>query len=388
MQNLVILGSTGSIGTSTLDVVRLNLDKYKVFALSANNNHEKLFNQCIEFNPVYAIIPNPELAKLLSDKLHKHNCLTEVLSQFTDLSKVVSLSEVDLVMSSLVGSIGLIPTLDAVKAGKKVLLANKESMIVGGRLIQDAITKFGGKIIPVDSEHSAIFQCLESNDTHPQLDGVNKLILTASGGPFRTFSYEEISKVTSTQALKHPNWVMGAKVTIDSSTLMNKGLEVIEAHWLFGMPVDKIEVIIHPQSVIHSMVEYIDGSVLAQLGTPDMKVPIAYALSYPQRIISGANKLDFTTLKDLTFEKPDYVRFPALKLAYQSLKAGGIAPTILNGANEIAVDLFMQGRLSFYGISDLVSRSLDHFGSSNFADVEELLDYDAKVRSYAQSIIA
>lgn len=384
-QQVVILGSTGSVGCNTLNVIREHLDKYTIFALSANNQVDKLFEQCVEFKPQYAVLPNPSLAKVLQEKLVRHSLTTKVLAEVNDLSALVQFPEVDIVMSAIVGSTGLLPTLNAVIAGKKVLLANKESLIVGGKLIIEAAKKSKSTIIPVDSEHSAIFQCLSAGyETEPNL--IKRIILTASGGPFRNFSQEELCGVNAAQAIKHPNWSMGKKISVDSSTLMNKGLEVIEAYWLFGTGLDKIDVVVHPQSIIHSMVEYIDNSIIAQLGTPDMKTPIAYALAYPKRITSGSPQLDFATLSNLTFEKPDYTRFPCLNLAFTALKVGGIAPAVLNAANEIAVAAFLMDKIKFYDINRIIASTMEHFGSKNFNSVEEIIEVDKEARSYAQEL--
>ncbi|MFN7095535.1 MAG: 1-deoxy-D-xylulose-5-phosphate reductoisomerase, partial [Burkholderiales bacterium] len=322
MQNVAILGSTGSIGCSTLAVIRQHPDKYRVIALTANTALDKLLEQCIEFKPEFAVILDKKLGAILQDKLAGYAIPTQVLTDYADLSHLVSLPATDIVMSAIVGSKGLQPTFMAISAGKKVLLANKEALVTGGKLIIEALKHSNAQLIPVDSEHSAIFQSLpDGNVSDPRV--LSKIILTASGGPFRTFTQQQLASVSSAQAIKHPNWSMGRKISVDCSTLMNKGLEVIEAYWLFGLPIDKIEVLVHPQSIIHSMVEYVDGSIIAQLGTADMKTPIAYALAYPQRINSGSARLDFTTLSSLTFEQPDYQRFPCLKLAFEALRSGG-----------------------------------------------------------------
>jgi 1-deoxy-D-xylulose-5-phosphate reductoisomerase len=302
---------------------------------------------------------------------------------------IATIAEVDIVMSAIVGSKGLLPTYAAIKANKKVLLANKESLVTGGKLINAALASGTAQLIPVDSEHSAIFQALpydyQQNTT--AMASVNKIILTASGGPFLKFTHEELTKVTPEMAIKHPNWLMGKKISVDSSTLMNKGLEVIEAYWLFGSALDKIEVVVHPQSIIHSMVEYIDGSIIAQLGAPDMKTPIAYALAYPQRITSGSEKLDFAKLCNLTFEEPDYARFPCLKLAFNALKSGGVAPAVLNAANEVAVAAFLANQIGFYDINALIQNSLDHFGDREFMTIDEIIDIDSQTREYTQKLI-
>lgn len=380
-KNVVILGSTGSIGTSTLEVISLNQDKYNVFALTANTNVDKLFEQCCVYKPTYAVIMDELKAGYLQDKLKAHEVNTTVLAKQSDLVAVVEDEETDIVMSAIVGSKGLLSTYSAIKANKRVLLANKESLIAGGNLIVEALKHSTAELIPVDSEHSAIFQCLEGNPDR-EMYRVNRIILTASGGPFLNHSIQDLQKVTVEEALKHPNWIMGKKITIDSSTLMNKGLEVIEAYWLFGQDLDKIDVVVHPQSIIHSMVEYIDGSIIAQLGTPDMKTPIAYALSYPERIPSGSNKLDFTQLSNLTFCKPDYIKFPCLKLAFEALENGGVMPAVLNAANEVAVAAFLNKQICFYDISNTIKKAMDTISMTNCASVEDIIAIDNEVRHF------
>jgi len=385
MLNVTILGSTGSIGCNTLEVIRLHPDKYTITALTAGKNLDKLFEQCLEFKPEYAVILDPEMGKVLADKLKLHNVPTKVLSKSSDLAFVATLKHVDIVMSAIVGSSGLLPTLAAIKAGKKVLLANKESLVAGGKIINQALKDCkAAKLIPVDSEHSAIFQSLPLNYSVAE---INKIILTASGGPFRNFTKEQLCNVTPEQAIKHPNWCMGKKISVDSSTLMNKGLEVIEAYWLFGVGLDKIDVVVHPQSIIHSMVEYVDSSIVAQLGTADMKTPIAYALSYPERIASGSKRLDFMTTPTLTFEKPDYDRFPCLQLAFDALRAGGVAPAVLNAANEVAVSAFLDHKIKFYDINALISQTMSNFAQHDYNSVEEIINIDQQARKFTSSII-
>lgn len=387
MQQVVILGSTGSIGCSTLDVIRHHQDKYTITALTANSDADKLLSQCLEFKPKYAILLDKSKAIYLDGQLKKHNSITKLLVDKADLVSIVQLPEVDVVMSAIVGSHGLLPTYSAILAGKKVLLANKESLVAGGRLITEALKNNPySSLIPVDSEHSAIFQSLPSDFT-TKMSSINKIILTCSGGPFRALSLDELSKVTPEMAVKHPNWSMGKKISVDSSTLMNKGLEVIEAYWLFGIGLDKIEVVLHPQSIIHSMVEYIDGSIVAQLGTPDMKTPIAYALAYPNRIISGSPKLDFSVLSALTFEQPDYKRFPCLELAYTALKNGRASPAVLNAANEVAVELFLEGKISFYQITQLIESAMQYFGSIDYSTIAEIIEIDLAVRDYTKILV-
>lgn len=385
MQNVVILGSTGSIGCNTLDVISRHPDLYKVTALSCNSQINKMLEQCLSYTPEYVVVLDKVAAHELEHKLKLNNIATRVLSDYSDLSFIVSLEYVDIIMSAIVGSSGLAPTLSAIIANKKVLLANKESLVAGGKIILNALQKSKSTLIPVDSEHSAIFQCL-ANNNHDQT-GLNKLILTASGGPFLNTITEELTKVTASQAIKHPNWSMGAKISVDSSTLMNKGLEVIEAFWLFGVDYKQIEVVIHPQSIIHSMVEYIDGSILAQLGAPDMRCPIAYALAYPKRITSGSNKLDFTSLPQLSFTRPDTKRFPCLALAYLALELGGSACAILNAANEVAVAAFLKNQISFYDINKIIEKSMDKLATMPINSIEEVLDIDRLSRDYASKLI-
>ena len=387
MQNVVILGSTGSIGCSTLDVIRLHPDKYKLTALTANSGVDKLFAQCLEFKPSYAVLLDKTKAQELKQRLAACKLPTVVYTETSDLAALVSLPEVDMVMSAIVGSQGLLPTYAAVCAGKKVLLANKESLVAGGKLITQALADNpAAALIPVDSEHSAIFQALPA-DYAAKRQLINKIILTASGGPFRLHSRDQLEQVTAAQAIKHPNWTMGRKISVDSSTLMNKGLEVIEAYWLFGMGLDKIEVVVHPQSIIHSMVEYVDTSIIAQLGTPDMKTPIAYALAYPERIISGSAKLDFKSLSSLTFEQPDFQRFPCLELAFTALKQGQGAPAVLNAANEVAVAAFLEDRIKFYDINKIIESALHKFAGVDYASVAEVVALDQETRVYAAGLV-
>jgi 1-deoxy-D-xylulose-5-phosphate reductoisomerase len=386
MQKIAILGSTGSIGCNSLEVIRHNLDQYQIFALTAYTQVEKLLNQCIEFKPQYAVIVDEEKAKLLREQLKNNNLTTIVLSKHSDISTIVAMPEVDIVISAIVGAQGLHSTYTALVNSKKVLLANKESLVAGGKLITKVLQENPqSKLIPIDSEHSAILQSLPYNFLEKK-HLINAIILTASGGPFYQFTAKQLQDVTPAMALCHPNWNMGRKITIDSSTLMNKGLEVIEAYWLFG--IDKIEVVIHPQSVIHSMVEYIDGSVIAQLGVPDMKTPIAYALAYPERIISGSKKINFKQLKSLTFDDPDYNSFPCLKLAFDALKMGGAAPAILNAANEVAVAAFLNEKIKFYAINELIEKTLNKFIGLDYSSIDEILQIDKSCREYTQNQIA
>lgn len=386
MQKIVIFGATGSIGVSTLDVIKLHPDKFSVFALTANNNASLLYQQCLEFNPSYAYINGDDAAKTMQQRLTEANSTTQVLCKPEDLAYLAAHAEVDLVMSAIVGSAGLVPTYHAAKNGKKILLANKESLVAGGRIITDTAKLNHAQIIPVDSEHSAIFQALPYGYTSLDEIGVNKIILTASGGPFLNTPYEELCKVTAAQAVKHPNWSMGQKISVDSSTLMNKGLEVIEAYWLFNAKPSQIEVVVHPQSIIHSMVEYIDSSIIAQLGTPDMKTPIAYALSAPERINSGSKRLNFTTLQNLTFCEVDYIRFPCLKLAIDALSEESNTAAVINAANEVAVAKFLANEHGFYDIPRMIETAIEKFSGTTPTHIEELILLDQEVKQYCATL--
>ena len=385
-QTITILGSTGSIGVSTLDVIARHADRYRVVALTAHTRVQELAAQCLQFKPRFAVVGNESAAAELQSVLKGHQSATEVLFGERALCDVVH--EADVVMAAIVGAAGLAPTLAAAQAGKKVLLANKEALVMSGQLFMDAVAASGATLLPIDSEHNAIFQCLPHNfvrgsDQH----GISKILLTASGGPFLNRTLESLHDVTPEQAIAHPNWVMGKKISIDSATMMNKGLEVIEAHWLFGTPVEQIEVVIHPQSVIHSMVSYADGSVLAQLGNPDMRTPIAYALAYPERIASGVSPLDIAKIGQLNFQQPDFKRFPCLALAFEALRAGDTAPAIMNGANEVAVQAFLDRRISFSRISELISAVLDKVENRGVADLAGIMAQDAKARAVANHLI-
>jgi len=350
MIGVSVLGATGSIGVSTLDVISKHLDKYKIIALSANTQVERMFQQCTQFLPEVVVMVEHNAAEQLSSLLKNQQSTKDikVLSGKENLDYIASLENCDYVMAAIVGAAGLSSSLAAAKAGKRIMLANKESLVMSGSLFMQAVKDYGAELLPVDSEHNAIFQSLPEKfdrsyfQNKTQDYGIEKILLTASGGPFRNKSLAELSSVTPEQACAHPNWEMGKKISVDSATMMNKGLEVIEASWLFAIPADDIQVVIHPQSIIHSMVSYIDGSVIAQLGNPDMRTPIAYALAWPERIKSGVKQLDIFDISNLNFTQPDYERFPCLKLAYDALKAGGSAPTTLNAANEIAVENFLQ----------------------------------------------
>lgn len=381
MQRLTVLGATGSIGTSTLDVVRRHRDRFEVFALSAARQTDALARQCLEFGARYAVIAEPH-ALALESALRKLGARTEVLAGPDALCEVASAPEVDVVMAAIVGAAGLPPCTAAARSGKKLLLANKEALVVGGRWFMDAVHSGGATLIPIDSEHSAVFQSLpESAATWPSR--VEKIILTASGGPFRQRDPSTLSGVTPDEACAHPNWVMGRKISVDSATMMNKALEVIEAHYLFGLPPDAIEVVIHPQSVIHSMVQYRDGSVVAQLGTPDMRVPIAYGLSWPDRMASGAGPLNFAQMGALTFEPPSRERFPGLFLAWDALQAPPGTTAVLNAANEVAVASFLAGQLRFDQIHAVNHATLSAVAPSTVDGLEPLLELDAWARRVA-----
>ncbi|MDF2545877.1 MAG: 1-deoxy-D-xylulose-5-phosphate reductoisomerase [Anaerosolibacter sp.] len=381
MNRISILGSTGSIGKQTIDVVRNNKNEFHIFGISGNNNIDELEQQIREFNPKIAAVMEHEKALELSRRLGK--CNTEIMTGMEGLIAVATLPEVDTVVTAVVGMIGLIPTLRAIQARKNIALANKETLVTAGEIVMQEAHNQGVKIIPVDSEHSAIFQCIQGSKT----EDIRRIILTASGGPFRQHSLEQLQKVTVDEALKHPKWNMGKKISIDSATLMNKGLEVIEAKWLFDIPIDQIEVVVHPQSIIHSLVEYKDSSVLAQLGCPDMRVPIQYALTYPNRIENNYEKMDFYKLGNLSFEEPNLDKFPALRLAYDSLKAGGSMPTVLNGANEELVALFLGGKISFCDISSILEKVLDQHHIEYSIDVDRIIEIDIWARTFVKNMI-
>lgn len=388
MQKLTLLGSTGSIGASTLDVVRRHPDRYQVFALCAHRQGERLFEQCQEFRPHFAVVGDPALAASLDARCRESGLATTVLAGVESLVRVASDPEVDAVMAAIVGAAGLEPTLAAARSGKRILLANKEALVMAGEIFIRTVRATGARLLPVDSEHNAIFQSLPSNfDGDLSQSGVRRILLTASGGPFRTNPPESLRDVTPEAACAHPNWVMGRKISVDSATMMNKGLEVIEAHWLFGIPADRIDVVVHPQSVIHSMVEYSDGSILAQLGNPDMRTPIAHALAYPERIEAGVEPLDLFKIARLDFEPPDFGRFPCLRLAYEALAEGGTAPAILNAANEVAVDAFLAGRLPFLGIPRLIAATLESLPASAEGSLEDVLGADADARRIAARLL-
>ena len=388
-QVLTILGSTGSIGESTLDVVSRHPEKFRVFALAGHKQVEKLAAQCRTFRPDYAVVADAEHAARLEALLKRDGTATQVLHGAQALVDVASADEVSGVMCAIVGAAGLPSALAAAQKGKTIYLANKETLVVSGALFMETARANGAAVLPIDSEHNAIFQVLPRDYTGRLNEhGIRSIILTASGGPFLTADLGTFDSITPAQAVKHPNWSMGRKISVDSATMMNKGLELIEAHWLFNCPPDKLEVVIHPQSVIHSMVRYRDGSVLAQLGNPDMRTPIAYCLGLPERIDSGVGDLDFDALSALTFQKPDFDRFPCLKLAYEAMNAGGAAPCVLNAANEAAVAAFLDGQIKFTDIAKTVAHCLAQDFSDGLGNIENLLAQDAVTRRQAQEFIA
>lgn len=383
-QGICVLGSTGTIGVNTLDVIRRHPQRYHVVALTAQQSHETLLQQCVEFKPEYAVLVDEQAAQCLSEQLTKLALDTQVLSGVDALCYVAQLDQVDQVMAAIVGAAGLMPALSAARAGKRILLANKEALVMSGDLFMTEVKQHGATLLPIDSEHNAIFQCMpESLPRGLEAGGVNKILLTASGGPFRSRELDSLHDVTPEEAVAHPNWVMGQKISVDSATMMNKGLEVIEACWLFATRPSMVDVVIHPQSVIHSMVSYNDGSVLAQLGNPDMRTPIAHAMAWPERIESGVEPLDIFQVARLDFEKPDFDRFPCLAMAYESLRIGGTATTALNAANEIAVDAFLNKRLRFTHIAEVIEQTLQQAEHIEASDLDTVLQADRQARSIA-----
>ncbi|WP_051901518.1 1-deoxy-D-xylulose-5-phosphate reductoisomerase [Methylotenera sp. L2L1] len=386
IQQVTILGATGTIGTQTLDVISQHPERFKVFALTASTNVQSLFDLCVKHEPRYAVMLSAEAASALTVKFKGAGLATEVLQGEAALSDVASHQDVDVVMAAIVGAAGLHPAMAAARAGKRILLANKETLVMAGNLFMQAVIDGGATLLPIDSEHNAIFQVMPYQRTRVLADmGVKRILLTASGGPFRNATIEQLRSVTRAQALNHPNWVMGPKITIDSATMMNKGLEVIEAHWLFNATSAQIEVVVHPQSVIHSMVEYNDGSVLAQLGNPDMRTPIAYGLGYPDRLVSGVSSLDLLKIGRLDFCAPDQNMFPCLRLAYEALDAGGTAPAILNAANEVAVEAFLADQIGFMDIPALIESVLTASSIEAVISIPQLVDVDASARRVAKS---
>jgi 1-deoxy-D-xylulose-5-phosphate reductoisomerase len=388
MQRLTVLGSTGSIGTSTLDVVARHPDRFQVIALTGNSQVGLLFRQCVQFKPRYAVLLDEDSASQLRQSLREAGVGTEVLCGVEALEQVSVLPEVDAVMAAIVGAAGLRPTLAAARAGKKILLANKETLVMAGNVFMDAVHASGSALLPIDSEHNAIFQSLPRGyDGDMARNGVSRILLTASGGPFRKTPLADLQNVTPEQACAHPNWSMGRKISVDSATMMNKGLEVIEAHWLFNAGADDIQVVVHPQSMIHSLVQYIDGSVIAQLGNPDMRTPIAYGLSWPERIDAGVAPLDLFKVATMNFEAPDFERFPCLALAYQALRAAGTAPAMLNAANEVAVASFLDRQIPFLYIPRVIAAVLDALPVYPVHSLDDVLGADAEARRVAQQQI-
>lgn len=373
-KNIAILGSTGSIGTQALEVIKANAEYFSVYALTANNNAELLIKQSIEFQPEMVVIANEHLYLTVKQALEKYPI--KIFAGLESIAQVAEMEPIDIVLTAMVGYAGLKPTIHAIKAGKTIALANKETLVVAGEIIQSLAFEYNAPILPVDSEHSAIFQCLTGEGNNP----VEKIILTASGGPFRTKSYDELAVVTSAQALKHPNWEMGAKITIDSATLINKGFEVIEAKWLFGLKPEQIDVVVHPQSIIHSMVQFADGSIKAQLGLPDMKLPIQYAFTYPDRLKTDFERLDFLKFNQFTFEKPDTARFRNLALAYHAMEKGGNLPCILNAANEMVVDAFLKNKIGFLQMSDIIENIMNKIAFIQKPLYEDYVATDAETR--------
>lgn len=388
MKSITILGATGSIGTNTLDVIARHPDKFTVHALTAYSNVELLAKLCIEHNPKYAVLLDADKADQLEKLIAKEDISTSVLFGLDNLITVSGAEEVDYVMAAIVGAAGLQPTLAAARAGKRVLLANKETLVMSGQLFIDEVIKNKAELLPIDSEHNAIFQCLDKHSGKSLKDkGVTRILLTGSGGPFLTRAIDTLPDVTPDEACAHPNWVMGRKISVDSATMMNKGLELIEACWLFSATPDDIDIVVHPQSIIHSMVEYEDGSIIAQMGQPDMRTPIAHALAYPTRMSSGVDKLNLFTAKDLTFVEPDYQRFPCLRLASEAINTGGTAPAILNAANEVAVDAFLNKKIKFTDIAKLVENTLSNISVQAQNSIETILDADNKARNYCKNQI-
>ncbi len=387
-QILTILGATGTIGVNTLDVVARHPERFEVFALTGATQIDRLCEQCLQFRPRYAVMTEAPAAHALREKLRAAGSPTEVLEGGAALIAVATAPEVTTLMAAIVGAAGLPATIAAARAGKRILLANKETLVVSGQLFMDAVHENGAELFPIDSEHSAIHQSLPAGfDGDLDAAGVKALWLTASGGPFRTWSREQMEGVTPEQAVAHPNWVMGRKISVDSASMMNKGLEVIEARWLFNAQTEQIRVLVHPQSIIHSLVEYRDGSVMAQLGTPDMRTPIAYALGYPERIEAGVSGLELMG-SQLQFEAPDMQRFPCLRLAFEALRAGGYAPAVLNAANEVAVDAFLNRRCGFADIPRAIEHALGHLPASSPRGLDDLLEADRRARALTGEFLA
>ncbi|MRX28324.1 1-deoxy-D-xylulose-5-phosphate reductoisomerase [Kangiella sp. HZ709] len=389
-EQITILGATGSIGINTLDVISRHPEKYQTFALTAHRNVDLLSEQCLQFKPRYAVITDESKAEQLKVTLASYNSNTQVLSATEDLSVVASHSDVDTVMAAIVGAAGLLPTLAAVEASKKVLLANKEALVMSGSIFMQAVKESGSTLLPIDSEHNAIFQSLPEHFVAQGIRscGIENIVLTGSGGPFLNKPLDDFSSITQEEACAHPNWDMGRKISVDSATMMNKGLELIEACWMFDVKPSDIEVILHPQSIIHSMVRYKDGSVISQMGNPDMRTPIAHALAFPERVDAGVAPLDFMSISQLTFDKPCFKRFPCLKLAIDAMKAGGNMPATLNAANEIAVEAFLQEEIGFTQIAEVIQQTLSQTGYAEIADLRAVLAADLSARQLTTQIIS
>ena len=389
MQSITILGATGSIGLSTLDVIARHPDRYSVYALSAFNKVEELAVLCARFHPRQAVVGSADAAAKLAPLLRNAGLKTEISYGDAALCAIATASDCTTVMAAIVGAAGLPPSIAAARAGKKILLANKEALVMSGQLFMDAVAQNGATLLPIDSEHNAIFQCLPLDyRREPSAHGIRKILLTASGGPFLDRAVETLDQVTPEQAVAHPNWSMGRKISVDSATMMNKGLEVIEAHWLFGATPAQIDVVIHPQSVIHSMVSYVDGSVLAQLGNPDMRTPIAHALAYPERIDSGVAPIDLAQIGRLDFRRPDFQQFPCLKLAFDALEAGGSAAALMNAANEIAVEAFLERQIGFRQINQVIANVMSSLPADAVDNLDDLLEQDRRARSLARSMLS
>ncbi len=388
MSGVAILGSTGSIGLSTLDVLRRHPDRFRVVALAARASDDRLLEQCLEFSPAVAALADAEAAGRLAAAVRRHGLATRVLAGPAGLAEAAAWPDARHVVAAIVGAIGLEPTLAAARAGKRLLLANKEALVCAGQLLMETVAASGAELVPVDSEHNAVFQCLPQAAPGRLPPGVRRILLTASGGPFRAWPAAALADVTPQQAIAHPNWQMGPKISVDSATLMNKGLELVEACWLFGVAPAQVDVVVHPQSIVHSLVEYADGSVLAQLGNPDMRTPIAHALGWPDRLQSGVKSLDLVQLGQLTFEAPDLQRFPCLRLAREAAEAGDTAPAVLNAANEVAVAAFLGRRLNFTGIARVIEQVLQRHQTTRVTSLEVALEADAWARRAAAAVLA
>ncbi len=387
-QRVVVLGSTGSIGQSTLDVIARHPERFRVYALAALRQIDLLESQIEQFKPAVVVVVDPVAAEQLQTRLKSKGAPVQVHTGAEALIKLVQNPEIDTVMAAIVGAAGLPSALAAAEAGKRVLLANKEALVMAGPVFMEAVRRSGAVLLPIDSEHNAIFQSLPAAyAANPAEHGVNHIVLTASGGPFRGYKKEQLTGVTPEQAVSHPKWSMGPKISVDSATLMNKGLEVIEAHFLFGLPADKIKVVVHPQSTIHSLVQYVDGSVIAELGEPDMRTPIAHALAWPERIQSGVSVLDLVACGQFDFAEPDLEAFPCLSLAFEALQRGGSAPAVLNAANEVAVAAFLDKKIAFLAIPDVIRQTLAAISDSTLTDLDSVLDVDRKARCYAESLV-